>query len=549
MSLSSFGVSLFPACHKSHALRSINLPQTLYLSLLLVNYSVAAIMDNNYTTTGEDNFSWDYSLYSTQSYYAQTPFPEFAWSVQQLCKTLWPSSFEEISLEDINGGSFNRIVGVSLKSSVDSLSTDLISNMLDQHGNNDYILRVPHHADDPMDGDLIILHYVRSKTSIPVPHVVAFDLSDDNPLGRPYMLQRRIPGVCLSSIIYELTQPQRCQLAIQLARIIRQLIGITSPVPGQLGFPKAKVLQESCTENHTPNNKNSSRTAQNTLQEKLSRMMVGNDTANDGIAPQFLHYDGALDNDAFNGTINHFNGCKPGDVAFACIQFQLTRHMIDSLTSPYPQIFKTKQYTRLLEMAREMHDLGFLADDHYNLFHHDLESRNIMVSIDDVGDLKITGILDWDQTKFVPRFVSCCPPPWLWCYDDDPYFDEATTYETPEDPDMQELKQLFDENVGEEFTKLAYPPQYRIARRLFKLAVEGYYEVEYEQRVDDLICEWTEFRDELDNDDAASMDQEDEAESSLPEEQGMECSEAASQEADVTDNTDDDTASSSGHET
>ena len=500
-------------------------------------------MDNNLTTTDEDenSFSWDYSQYSNQCCYIQTPFAEFAWSVQQLCKTLWPSSFEEISLESLNGGSFNRIIGISLRSSLDTFSgqvlssanlqdpeppslaagnTDLVSNTPNEDENNDYILRIPHSPNTFIDGDLITLHYVQSNSSIQVPHVVAFSLSADNLLEGPYMLQRRIPGICLLSVIYDLTQPQRCQLAVQLAKIMRELIGMTSPVPGQLGFPRLPLSQESCTKNDEDHRG----IRHGTLQEKLSRMIAGTDFVNDDTGPQILHYDSVLAENTFNGTINNFNGCKKGDVALACIQFQLTRHMMDALTSSHPQIFKTKQYTRLLDMAREMHDLGFLDDDHCNLFHHDLEARNIMVHIDNAGNLKIAGILDWDRAKFVPRFVSCCPPPWLWCYDDDPYFDEATTYETPEDPDMQELKQLFDEHVGEDFVKLAYPPQYRFARRLFKFAIEGFYKFEDDQRINDLISEWTDFRDEL-RDDAESLDQEQDDESSLPGEQEMACAE------------------------
>ena len=545
-----------------------HLPETLSASLVLVpcpsstfclasaGHSLSVYqMDNDNSTVDENNFSWSYSQYSDQCCWEQTPFAEFAWSVQQLCKALWPSSFEEISLESLNGGSFNRIIGLSLKSSLDTISgrelsssdledltppnltagiSDVLSNTPNQVEKNDYVLRIPRSPDKPIDGDLVTLWYIRTKSSIPVPYVIAFDLGADNALDSPYTIQRRIPGICLLSVLWDLTQPQRRQLTVQLANIMRELTGISSPVPGQLGFPKVTVSPESCIKNRMVIHGHHHETGEETLQEKLSRMMAGTGFTDSDTGPQILHYDSTLNENSFNGAINSFDQRK-GNVILACIQFQLTRHMIDALTWSTGQVFKTKQYTRLLEMAREMHDHGFLDDDHCNLFHNDLEARNIMVQIDDAGDLKITGILDWDQAKFVPRFVSCCPLPWLWCYDDDPYLDEATAYETPEDSEMHELKQLFDEHVGEDFVKFAYPPEYRLARRLFRFAVEGFYKSEDGQGIDDLISDWTEFRDELGDSDAESMNQTEKDESDLPDEQELTCVEPTDQEADTAD--------------
>ena len=475
-----------------------------------------------------EEFTWSYSHTSTQAKQS-TPFAEFAWSVQQLCKKLWPTSFEEVSIERLQGGSYNRIIGLTIKSSLATSSDQqdierpslmvADSNIATQDRSSEYILRISRDAESLVDGDIITLCYVRARSSIPVPQIVAFDLGTDNLLGSPYTIQHRIAGVPLIQVMDDLTQTQRRQLVVQIAGIVRELQGMTSPVPGQLGFPNSSLSQNMCTKQHVAEDREHPKSRQLVLQEKLSRMIEYEGGSRDGSGlvgepefdfisekndPKLLHYTNVSPGDSFNGTIN--NHMAEG-ATLGCIQLQITRNLIDALKI-HTGAYVTRCYARLLEVTHEMNELGYFSDIHFNLFHHDLEPRNIMVQIDDQsGDLKVTGILDWDQVKFVPRFVSCCPLPWLWCYDDDPYFDEATAYEAPEDPEMEDLKRLFNELVGEEFVKLAYSPQYRLARRLFKYAVEGIFGCWDVEAIDELVSEWSDFRNGLQEADGESEDQ------------------------------------------
>lgn len=61
--------------------------------------------------------------------------------------------------------------------------------------------------------------WVRKNTSIPVPHVISYDVTILNPLKREFMLLNRCPGVPVSDIYYDLSQ-------VQLDSLIHQLIAI-----------------------------------------------------------------------------------------------------------------------------------------------------------------------------------------------------------------------------------------------------------------------------------------------------------------------------------
>ena len=146
------------------------------------------------STSSEEEFAWRYSHSSSCKYGGATTFVEYASSVQQLCKEFWPKSYEEVRIEHIHGGGFNRITGLSISSSLDTLQThpsafsditticsgEPSSETHTQAQQNHYILRVPWFISDFSVRAIINLSLLQSRTTIPVPHVIAFDLTDDN---------------------------------------------------------------------------------------------------------------------------------------------------------------------------------------------------------------------------------------------------------------------------------------------------------------------------------------------------------------------------------
>lgn len=116
--------------------------------------------------------------------YNHEPFEAFKIRVFQLCQDVFaPISNEEISLERLRGGGFNRIIGISITKSP----------------SRQYILRVPRFEAVQLNRDLGPLYLLGRQFDIPVPEVVTFDLTSCNALQDPYMIQNRIPGADLFS--------------------------------------------------------------------------------------------------------------------------------------------------------------------------------------------------------------------------------------------------------------------------------------------------------------------------------------------------------------
>jgi len=148
----------------------------------------------------------------------------------------------------------------------------------------------------------------------------------------------------------------------------------------------------------------------------------------------------------------------------------------------------------LVTVALQMDRSGFHGDDKNSLYNLDLNHapRNIMV--DSQGDGSTTGILDWDSAIFAPRFVGCTPPMGIWAWDDEEDEDERKANDTPPTPEKQELKQLFEDAIGQDFLEYACEPQYRLARKLFEFTLHGIHSNETMSEADELIREWSTLR-------------------------------------------------------
>jgi len=96
---------------------------------------------------------------------------------------LSPPPRKEFLIERLRGGGFNRIIGITV---IDPESKAEDSTRL--------ILRIGRGGYSRPDREVAMLRFVRQHTQIPVPDVKFMDLSDDNPLKSPYVIQDRVPG-------------------------------------------------------------------------------------------------------------------------------------------------------------------------------------------------------------------------------------------------------------------------------------------------------------------------------------------------------------------
>lgn len=146
--------------------------------------------------------------------YDHEPFVTFASRVVELAvRSIWPDAAEdELTVERMGGGGFNRIIGVDRHHPVDSKNTTR------------YILRIPRFDSAQVGHDV-------------APEVVMFDESESNALGSPYVVQNRIGGTGLMSSFPKLGHAQRCRVARELGSVFNQMLSVRSSVAGKVVLP------------------------------------------------------------------------------------------------------------------------------------------------------------------------------------------------------------------------------------------------------------------------------------------------------------------------
>ncbi|KAL8756778.1 MAG: hypothetical protein Q9199_002702 [Rusavskia elegans] len=397
--------------------------------------------ESNKSTASHSSCSSCVSKSSTLAF-SHEPYETFESRVHQLCRLLWPSATEDESfeVERLKGGSYNRVIGIKTPPSTGEAQ-------------GSYILRIPRFEIAQQQHEIAILRYVRQQTSIPITEVIFSDSTTENPLNLPYMIQTRIPGRCLQDVYPTLNHEQKRAIAKQWGQIL------------------------------------------------LSQRTVQNNSS--GVVHATTNEDGtivfAIDPYDVHSELNP----DPADVRLSPAQSVLELFVtqferweaahIRSSRAP-ASAFRPPHYDRLIAIAKDMDAAGLFKDTSFTLCHLDLYPRNVMVDVQSDGAANITGVLDWDSAVFAPDFVVCAPPSWIWAWkeDDDEPLDEAEI--TPANREDQELKRDFEEVVGNELRDFFYAPQYRMARKLFDIAIEGIPNNVAFEEAHELMKEWADFQ-------------------------------------------------------
>ena len=426
--------------------------------------------------------------------YCQNPFEEFSLQVKELCEQLWtvqptpednndsaspaqegipatagPLGPKKFTLERMKGGGFNRVIGI-----------DISDSRVDSWESTRLVVRVPRFVHARPDRDVAIIRFVRKYTSIPVPEVVMYDFTKNNPLNSPYLVQARVPGHSLQtnpgpSYYPNLSHKQKCIVAKELGHILREIQAVEHSSPGLI---EAAVDSESGQDYIVRHLEISAGSAGIDAESDLNTKL-----------PFFQPRVYGADPDASEGASGQSKRLDQSTYYFFLVQFGRLR--ASELRRDPAMIGWWHYYERLAIMARQMDDLDLLGDGRNCLCHLDLNMapRNIMAYVDSDESLTISGILDWDSAIFAPRFVGCVPPMWLWAWSDEEE-DETHANDTPSTPEQQELKQLFEDAVGPTFLEFAYRPEYRLARRLFQFATDGIRTSEEIKEVESILAEW-----------------------------------------------------------
>jgi Ser/Thr protein kinase RdoA (MazF antagonist) len=162
-------------------------------------------------------------------------------------------------------------------------------------------------------------------------------------------------------------------------------------------------------------------------------------------------------------------------------------------------ISHTAPRTIFITMANEVHRLGYITDDDtYHFTHMDLYPHNILVNLHP-NSVAITGVLDWDDALFVPSYVACRAPFWLW--EGERGVNEQDEYEAlrePETAELKKLKKLFEGMIDEKYLIYAYDTVYKLLRRMFAVMQVGIFTNELGRECEAITKEWANMKGDFD---------------------------------------------------
>ncbi|KAK3323755.1 kinase-like domain-containing protein [Cercophora scortea] len=369
--------------------------------------------------------------------------------------TLWPgTAVDDITVERLRGGGYNRIIGLS---------------RAHDDGQTHYILRIPRMDSARIENEVATLRFIQQRTRIPVPEVVAFDDTDDNCIGSPYTLQKRVPGTRLLSLFPTMSHQERLKIAIELGGIYKQMLAVRSATPG-IFVPSIE----------TPPTASGFGVAPLQLADPI---LLGQLQAPRAIDTQL---------------VKPYREGAPAVSVYEMLTTLFRAERERLLGRNNKDTFGTKLIDRFSRMASDLEAEGWLVNDRYTIAHWDLAPRNILVNPS--GDQQaplITGILDWDCAILGPMFMTCEPPLWIWAWsDDDEDEDERIANDDPATPEARELKKVFENTAGPDYLRYAYQPAYRLARHLVRFAIEGVHSSQGLQGAEAMLDEWAEIRKE-----------------------------------------------------
>ena len=432
------------------------------------------------STASNDSFDGAHSQQSSSVHsqtstlqYGHECFDTFRAKVESLCRTLWTDPTLEFKIERGPGGSYNRIIVITILKSHSPTAS------------HHFILRIPRFDGARIDREITTLRFVRWKTGLPVPDVLASDSTTENVLRLPYVIQNRLQGVSLQNVFPNLNHQQKSWIAWSIGHVLAELLRLTSPVSG--------VIEESPKSVKGDQSVMIPKQQQHRFPRHIFLARIPKPPA---FVVRPFDIKGPNDKPGAAETIATETETRASsEYALQMLVEQFMRWKADWLER-YPEDGTMgSYYDRFAATAKEMEHLGLLKNDSvFSLCHLDLAPRNILVNVATEGSSSpydiLSGILDWDSAVFAPRVMSCTPPSWIWAWSDDESEDEAAANDIPPTAAAQQLKVIFEDAVGVDFLRLCYEPHHRLARKLIRLAIFGMHSNEELKDADDLLEEW-----------------------------------------------------------
>jgi hypothetical protein len=389
--------------------------------------------------------------------YEQEPFETFRIKVAEAVAKVFHCDTANVHTEHMKGGSSNRVVGMTICPTklrhcfgwLQKLARTVMGKPASRTSDS-YVLRMARGESDDLDQQIAILKMVASKLSLPTPQVVHYDLSADNALESPYMVQRRIHGRPISHILGDLNLEQKKCVVKRFIQMVSKLASVQA-APGQIAVEN---LTSSATGEVIINKISLHHDAHTVLgspQKSVEHMLEVCQTLRDRQADDFIFYKEVWD-------------------GFKAIIKSLEAH-------------------------------GFLEGPCV-LVHGDLREYNILAEVTSPSTVDITGIVDWDDACFAPKYMAFRSPFWLWMpersdagsWGDDE--DEKNAALQPEAEDDRVLQRMFLDNISEEYRRFAFAPEAFLARRLYDILRTSICSDWHLEEAEAIVREWSDLHPE-----------------------------------------------------
>ncbi|OGM44484.1 hypothetical protein ABOM_006732 [Aspergillus bombycis] len=250
------------------------------------------------------------------------------------------------------------------------------------------------------EGEVATLAFLRQKTSIPVPEVVAWSSTSDNALGYEWILLKKVEGVPLEQRWREISIERKVQISEQLATYAAELRGVPFDKIGSLYFEGTNARSER------------SGSTQDVQQIKFMSDYLGKGVEIGPMVLPFFFFKRRL-------YIHSDRGPFANSHQYLTAKVQMQTDWIKSgveIAQSDASDIDSDCDEDLLEEAPEMLEVCEAAQDLivrlfpptdpdtcHTLYHHDLNQNNVIL---DPISHDIVAVIDWEMTCVLPKWAS-----------------------------------------------------------------------------------------------------------------------------------------------
>ena len=255
-----------------------------------------------------------------------------------------------------------------------------------------YFMRItlPVHPHFKTASEVATIALLRSRTSFPVPHIIASSSTTDNKLKFEWILMERVHGVPLADIWASLAWDAKVSCVTEVACIIAQLFELRYDLIGNLFNAKDLSMEPG-------------RTVRNNATESDFVVL-------DRIVSMAFFWDTHLESDVHQGP---FASSKDWLEARFQLMEEDGRRVLESQDAERGKIEFTKETQQQLKRLRKQLPLFFPSNDddreEFALHHHDIPRDNLI--LDSQG--KLQALVDWECVSVLPLWRACQIPYFL----------------------------------------------------------------------------------------------------------------------------------------